>query len=184
MGNRMSPTQFWNLVALNCSKNVTSKTCQEVFYAIYDSILQNLEIGNEVNLESFGIFKMITTKAQDKKIGNFEKGGSRLVYCPEKNKVIFSMSKRLLESINDDFKRREIKYKPKSTRKHKNQKLKEWEEKRKLRTNKPKLSNEELFAMAINRASDRKNGTLNPDLKNERTCKINGEANVRDKEDN
>lgn len=153
---KMTKKQFLNLVALHTKGNLTIDTVENVLEGFYQAVLDNFYVGNdEVQLEGFGTFKHWITKGCDKRIGDLENGGSKIVYCPPKHKMSFAPSPKFLDLMeNDTWEYQKRKYKPKSTRKHKAEKRAEFNAKRR----KPKPSTETILSEAINRANNRKKG--------------------------
>ena len=91
-----------NLVGLQAKSNPA--TVRKILEALYAVILKQLELNGEICLDSFGTFKLLNVKANDRRMYDLHNDEMTVRYIAEHNKLVFEPSKKFKEAINDDFK--------------------------------------------------------------------------------
>lgn len=102
MSNKKDLTidQLCNLVALE--SNLSPKTARTMLDSLYKVVLKQLELNNRIYFMDFGAFEMYERNSGDKKMGDFENGGTIIRYVAPRNKILFKPSEALDRSINED----------------------------------------------------------------------------------
>ena len=144
MGNKKDLTidQLCNLVALE--SKFTPRTIRTILDSLYKVILKQLELNKRIYFMDFGAFELYERPSGDKKMGDFENGGTVIRYIAPRNRVWFKSSDALDRAINEgEFKPPNRKKKNKKTRA---QIVKEYN----ARHKKEKPTTEELLVKALN----------------------------------
>lgn len=92
--------QLCNLIALE--SKLSPRTTRTVLDSLYKVVLKQLKLNERIYFMDFGAFEIYERPSGDKKMGNFEEGGSIIRYIAPKIKVLFKPSEALERAINED----------------------------------------------------------------------------------
>lgn len=104
---------------LNIIANKTGgqpKTAEKYLEAIYELILEELEINGKIRFQGFGEIFLKDIKGYDKKINDIQTGEQRVIYVTPKYRIYFTPSKTFKDDVNErgfQKKPKEVKYKRK-----------------------------------------------------------------------
>ena len=85
--------QLCNLIALE--SKLSPRTIRTVLDSLYKVVLKQLKLNERIYFMDFGAFEIYERPSGDKKMGNFEEGGSIIRYIAPKIKVLFKPSEAL-----------------------------------------------------------------------------------------
>ena len=99
MVNKIQKTNKSDLLKLFLSneRDLTPELNKEIYKRFFSILSQHIENKQNIELRNFGSFKM---KKMPSRIGSNPLNGEK-IYIPEKFKLSFKLSKKILEKINE-----------------------------------------------------------------------------------
>jgi integration host factor subunit beta len=99
MTKKIQKTNKSNLLKLFLSNelDLTPQLNKEIFERFFSIIIQHIENKQSIELRNFGSFRI---KKMPSRIGSNPQNGEK-IYIPEKFKLSFKVSKKILEKINE-----------------------------------------------------------------------------------